>query len=76
MAGGAAAVAIAGKLCASRPTQPFRCTLVAEVTNPRNGDTTCGYKCKGWGAIATFPLPPDMKSCPKGFDGNFPARNE
>lgn len=28
------------------------------------------------GCPATFPLPPDMKSCPKGFDGLFPARNE
>jgi hypothetical protein len=49
----------------------YRCELVAEVSGPSG--ISCAYVCKGYGAIATFPKPAGMASCPKGFDGWFPG---
>jgi hypothetical protein len=73
--GAAAAVGIyeAGKyLFAHRESNKgYRCVLVAEVPGPRG--ITCVYRCKGYGALATFPKPAGMASCPKGFDKWFPG---
>jgi RHS repeat-associated protein len=49
----------------------YRCVLVAEVPGPSG--TTCAYRCKGYGALATFPKPAGMASCPKGFNRFFPG---
>jgi RHS repeat-associated protein len=56
------------KLENSQQGRRYRCTLVYQSPGG-----TCGYNCKGYGAIATFPLPPELNSCPEGFDGLFPG---
>jgi hypothetical protein len=51
-----------------------RCTYCGEYTNsnPNNPLKICAYKCRGYGAIATFPWTKDQP-CPPSFDGNFPG---
>lgn len=55
-----------------KSTDHYRCRLVAEVRGD-NGEMPCAYVCKGYGALATFPLPGWMTSCPEGFNGSFPG---
>lgn len=54
--------------------QRKRCEFAGEFINPNPNVTTkiCTYKCKGYGALATFPWPKDLP-CPPSFDGNFPG---
>ncbi len=51
-----------------------RCEYCGEYRHPdpNNPFKICAYKCKGYGAIATFPWPTD-KPCPPSFDSNFPG---
>ena len=51
-----------------------RCEFVGEFPpqNPNSPLKTCGYQCRGYGAIATFPWDKD-KPCPPSFNGDFPG---
>lgn len=51
-----------------------RCEYFGEFISPdpKNPFKTCVYRCKGYGALATFPWSKD-KPCPPSFDGNFPG---
>lgn len=50
-----------------------RCEYQGEFFgNPNSPQKTCSYKCKGYGALATFPWSKN-KPCPPSFDGNFPG---
>lgn len=49
-----------------------RCEFVGEYTSKDPNQKICGYRCKGYGAIATFPWPKNQP-CPPSFDGNFPG---
>lgn len=49
-----------------------RCVFVGEFANPNPSKKICGYKCRGYGAIATFEWDKN-KPCPPSFDGNFPG---
>ncbi|MBE9040707.1 hypothetical protein IQ235_07930 [Oscillatoriales cyanobacterium LEGE 11467] len=49
-----------------------RCVFVGEFSNPNPSKKMCGYKCRGYGAIATFEWDKN-KPCPPSFDGNFPG---
>ena len=48
-----------------------RCTYVGE-SGATSAIKTCMYRCKGYGAIATFPWPSDQQ-CPDSFNINFPG---
>ncbi len=57
---------------AEPPQARKRCEFILETSgNPNSAFKTCAYKCKGYGALATFPWPKDLP-CPGSFDGNFP----
>jgi hypothetical protein len=50
-----------------------RCEFAGEFKSPKDTKSkTCAYKCRGYGALATFPWPIDQ-TCPPSFDGNFPG---
>lgn len=50
-----------------------RCEYKGEFSNnPNSTEKTCAYKCRGYGALATFPWPKNQP-CPPSFDGNFPG---
>ncbi|GET43672.1 hypothetical protein MiSe_84970 [Microseira wollei NIES-4236] len=53
--------------------QKKRCEFAGEFVSgsPDSPNKICAYKCKGYGALATFPWPKDQP-CPPSFDGNFP----
>jgi hypothetical protein len=49
-----------------------RCEFIYEDKGrPNSAFRICAYKCRGYGALATFPWPKDLK-CPESFDGLFP----
>jgi len=50
--------------------QGKRCEFVAEFPpqNPSVPTKTCAYRCRGYGALATFPWNKDLP-CPPSFDG-------
>ncbi len=56
------------------PSSGKRCEYVGEFFSPDPNVTTktCAYKCKSYGALATFPWSKDQP-CPPSFDGNFPG---
>ena len=51
-----------------------RCEYFGEFLSPdpKTPFKTCAYKCRGYGAIATFQWPKDQP-CPPSFEGNFPG---
>jgi hypothetical protein len=49
-----------------------RCEFQGEYNSPNSDMKTCAYKCKGYGALATFAWKKSLK-CPPSFDGNFPG---
>jgi hypothetical protein len=49
-----------------------RCEFQGEYSSPNSDMKTCAYKCKGYGALATFAWKKSLK-CPPSFDGNFPG---
>lgn len=54
-------------------TSGKRCQFQGEfVGTPNSTQKSCAYKCKGYGALATFPWPRNQP-CPPSFDGNFPG---
>lgn len=53
---------------------PKRCIYIGESLSPNPSETmkVCMYKCRGYGAIATFPWNKDLP-CPPSFNGLFPG---
>ena len=50
-----------------------RCEYQGEFFgNPNSPNKTCSYKCKGYGASANFPSPPNQP-CPPSFDNRVSA---
>lgn len=51
-----------------------RCEYAGEFRSPDPTVTvkSCAYRCRGYGALATFEWPVDAP-CPPSFDGNFPG---
>lgn len=50
-----------------------RCQFQGEYFgSPNSTQKGCAYKCRGYGALATFPWPKNQP-CPPSFDGNFPG---
>jgi hypothetical protein len=52
-----------------------RCELATDIPKIPSKDPNtqiCAYRCKGYGALATFAWPASQP-CPPSFDGNFPG---